>query len=282
MAAEVYTTKPGVWHRFRALRYLAIVALVLLLVPMFFENLLIFMPSRYPDGDWQPQELEFENAWFKSEDGVQLHAWYLPAVAPRAYLLFAHGNAGHVAHRAAWLRQLQQELRVAVLAFDYRGFGRSEGRPHEHGVLADARAARDWLAERAGVAPQQIVLLGESIGGAVAVDVAANDGARGLILENTFTSIPDVAAFHFPWLPHRWLMRTRLDSEAKIGRYTGPLLQCHGDADSIVPFALGQRLHAAACSPKQLVVIPGGDHNDARSQQWLAALDAFFDQLPAG
>jgi hypothetical protein len=77
-------------------------------------------------------------------------------------------------------------------------------------------------------------------------------------------------------------MRTRLDSEAKIGRYTGPLLQCHGDADSIVPFALGQRLHAAACSPKQLVVIPGGDHNDARSQQWLAALDAFFDQLPAG
>ncbi len=106
-----------------------------------------------------------------------------------------------------------------------------------------------------GITPQQVVLMGESIGGAVAVDLAAADGARGLILENTFTSIPDVAAFHFPWLPVRYLMHTQLDSAAKIGRYHGSLLQCHGDADTIVPFALGERLHAAACEPKQLIVI---------------------------
>jgi fermentation-respiration switch protein FrsA (DUF1100 family) len=122
--------------------------------------------------------------------------------------------------------------------------------------------------------------MGESIGGAVMVDLAAQDGARGLILENTFTSLPDVAAYHFPWLPVRALLRTRLDSISKIGRYLGPLLQCHGTADTIVPLSLGRRLFDAAHEPKRLVVIEGGDHNDARRGQWLAALDEFFHQLP--
>ena len=184
-----------------------------------------------------------------------------------------------MANRANVIRYLQRELRVSVLAFDYRGYGRSEGRPHEKGVLADARAARDWLASRAGVAADEIVLMGESIGGAVAVDLAAADGARGLVLENTFTSLPDVAAYHFPWLPVRTFMRSRLDSESKIGGYRGPLLQCHGDADTVVPFALGLRLHEAAKAPKEFVVISGGDHNDPRSPQWLTALDEFFDRL---
>ncbi|HVU85686.1 MAG TPA: alpha/beta hydrolase [Pirellulales bacterium] len=258
---------------------IAAAALLGLSLLMFFENSLIFIPSRYPDGDWQPRHIEFEDAWFTAPDGTQLHGWYLPVDEPRAYVLFAHGNAGHIAHRAPFLRHLQQEQRVAVLAFDYRGFGRSSGRPNEAGVLADARAARSWLAERAQIAPGQIVLLGESIGGGVMVDLAAADGARGLILENTFTSLPDVAAYHFPWLPVRPLMRTRFDSLAKIGNYSGPLLQCHGDADTVVPFTLGQQLHAAAQEPKKLVVIRGGDHNDPRDQQWLAALDAFFDEL---
>src|SRR5690606_21254788 len=103
--------------------------------------------------------------------------------------------------------------------------GRSEGVPSEQGILADARAARQWLAQRAGVREQDIVLMGESLGGGVMVDLAASDGARALILENTFTSLPDVAAFHYPWLPVRTLMRTRFDSLSKIGNYHGPLLQ---------------------------------------------------------
>ncbi|MES1213186.1 MAG: alpha/beta hydrolase, partial [Singulisphaera sp.] len=263
----------SVWRRLWPLRWAAAALLALLLLLMLFENSLIFIPSRFPEGDWQPRGIAFEDAWFTAADGTKLHGWYLPAEQPRAYVLFAHGNAGHVAHRAPYLQHLQQEQRVAVLAFDYRGFGRSAGRPFEAGVLADARAARDWLAVRAQIAPQDIVLLGESIGGAVMVDLAAAEGARGLILENTFTSIPDVAAWHFPWLPVRTLMRTRLDSAAKIGHYQGPLLQCHGDADTIVPFAPGERLHEAAREPKQLIVNRGGDHNDPRSDQWLSAMD---------
>ena len=158
----------------------------------------------------------------------------------------------------------------------------SAGRPHEAGVLADARAARDWLAERAQISARDIVLLGESIGGGVMVDLAAADGARGLILENTFTSIPDVAAHHFPWLPVRIFMRTKIDSLAKIGNYTGPLLQCHGDADTIIPFELGERLHRAARGPKKLVVVHGGDHNDPRSEQWLMRAGRVFRPVAKG
>ena len=281
VAAFDTSTKPsGILRRSRLIRWLIAIGLALLLIPMLFEESLIFFPSRYPDGNWQPRDLQFEDAWFTSADGTNLHGWYAPVDQPRAFLLFAHGNAGHLAHRADLLRYLQHDLRVAVLAFDYRGFGRSEGRPNEAGVLADARAARDWLAERAQIPPDAIVLMGESIGGAVMVDVAAADGARGLILENTFASLPDVAAYHFRWIPVRALLRTQLDSAAKIGRYHGPLLQCHGDADTIVPFDQGMRLHGAARNPKRLVVIRGGDHNDPRSPDWLTALDEFFDELP--
>jgi fermentation-respiration switch protein FrsA (DUF1100 family) len=268
------------WRRLRPARWLAAGGLILLLLPMLFEESLIFFPSRYPDANWEPRELEFEDAWFQAADGTPLHGWYLPVADPRAYLLFAHGNAGHLADRADLLRFLQRELHVAVLAFDYRGYGRSQGRPNEAGILLDARAARDWLAARAQLPADGIVLMGESIGGAVMVDVAAADGARGLILENTFASLPDVAAYHFPWLPMRILLRTRLDSASKIKNYRGPLLACHGTADTIVPFAQGQRLFEAANEPKRLVVIPGGDHNDARGGQWLRAQDEFFNQLP--
>ncbi len=268
------------WCRARLLRWTATALLLLVLLFMLFEESMIFFPTRYPAGDWQPRGLEFEDAWFESADGTRLHGWYVPAEHPRAYLLFAHGNAGHLAGRADIVGYLQQELRVSVLAFDYRGYGRSDGKPTEQGILDDARAARAWLAQRAGIRQTEVVLLGESIGGAVVVDLAAADGARGLILENTFSALPDVAAFHFPWLPVRTLLRSRLDSAKKIANYQGPLLQCHGDADTIVPFELGQQLHAAANQPKHFVVIPGGNHNDPRSALWLGAVDAFLEELP--
>ena len=114
--------------------------------------------------------------------------------------LFLHGNAGNITHRDDRLLTLRR-LGFSVLMLDYRGYGRSEGSPSEKGVLLDARAARAWLAQRAGVAEQEIVLWGESLGGGVAVDLAAKDGARGLILESTFTSLPDMAAHHYRWLP---------------------------------------------------------------------------------
>ena len=165
-----------------------------------------------------------------------------------------------------------------MLIFDYRGYGRSAGKPTGRGILADARAARAWLARREKIPKEQIVLMGESIGGAVAVDLAA-DGARGLIVENSFASLPEVAAYHFPWIPVRLLMRTRLNSAARIREYHGPLLQSHGDRDTIVPLASGRRLFAAANEPKKFILIPGGDHNDAHSPEYYQQVREFVESL---
>ena len=280
-SASPATTRRPLWRRswVRFVCILLIGYLAVLGLMMAMEDSLIYFPSVYPDGYWNPAGLDFEDARFEAADGTKLHGWYVPAANPRAVILFAHGNAGNLSHRVEILEMLNR-LSVSVLIFDYRGYGRSEGSPSEAGVLQDARAARRWLAERAGVSESQIVLLGESLGGGVMVDLAASDGARALVLQNTFTSLADVAKFHYPWLPIKLLMRTQFDSLAKIGRYQGPLLQFHGDADTIIPFALAERLHAAANQPKQLVVVPGGDHNDPLSPQFYEAFDQFLDTLP--
>jgi fermentation-respiration switch protein FrsA (DUF1100 family) len=263
---------------FRVLRTLAIIYVAVCVIMMFLERSLLFFPTRYPGGDWQPFGLKFEDAEFTAADGVKLHGWYMPHESPRGYLLLSHGNGGNLTHRADMLRELNR-LGVATLIFDYRGYGKSEGSPDEKGILADGRAARAWLAKRAGIAERDVVQMGESLGGGVAVDLAAADGARGLVLLNTFSSLPDAAAVHYPWLPVHLLMRTRLDSASKIANFHGPLLECHGDADTIVPYASGRKLFEAANEPKEFVSIRGGDHNDIVSPQFYQALDKFLDRL---
>ena len=246
---------------------------------MALENSLIYFPMKFPEGDWAPRGIAVEDAWFAAADGTKIHGWYVPHEQPRAVVLFCHGNGGNITHRADDIRALHDRVGAAVLIFDYRGYGKSEGKPDEPGVLADARAARTWLAQKAGVAENRIVLMGESLGGAVAVDLAA-DGARALILENTFSSMPDVAAFHYPWVPVRLLMRTRFDSAAKIRSYHGPLFQSHGDRDSIVPLEFAKRLFDAANEPKQFLLVEGADHNDARSPQYYDKLREFLEGVP--
>jgi uncharacterized protein len=263
----------------RFLRIVLIAYLLLLLAMMFLEESFLFFPSKYPDGIWNDPGFAFEDAWFKAADGTQLHGWFVPCEGARAVALFAHGNAGNLSHRADYLSNLHQ-LGVAVLAFDYRGYGRSSGKPSEAGIIADGRAARTWLADRLKIPERDIVLMGESLGGAVAAQLASEAPARGLVLENTFSSVPDVAAVHYPWLPVRQLMRTKLATVDVIKSYHGPLLQVHGDADTIVPFTLGRKLFDAANEPKQFLVIPGGDHNDARTPKYFEALDQFLNRLP--
>jgi len=246
---------------------------------MILEESFLFFPSRYPDGEWNPPGLDFEDVEFRSADGTRLHGWYVPPETPRAAILFSHGNAGNLSHRAGTARILHELVGATVLMYDYRGYGRSEGRPGEQGILEDGRAARAWLAERAGIDPRQVVLMGRSLGGAVAVDLA-QDGARALVLESTFTSVPDMAAVHYPWLPFRQFLRNRFDSAAKIKSFRGPLLQSHGDADRIVPFEIGRRLYDLANDPKRFLVIEGGDHNDPQPVEYYAELAEFLDSLP--
>jgi uncharacterized protein len=246
------------------------------------DHRVVFLPKPYPRGDCQPEAGPFEDAWFEADDGTRLHGWFAGAERPRAVVLHTHGNAGNITDRDWLLRLFRDYLNVSILVFDYRGYGRSEGNPSETGILSDARAARHWLAKRTGVAEADIILHGTSLGGAVVVDLASRDGARGLILENTFTSIRDVAASHFGVLPVHWLLATRLDSLAKIRDYHGPLLQTHGDADRVIPFALGEKLFEAANGPKQFVRVPGGDHNDPPSREYVKALAHFLASLSDG
>ena len=178
------------------------------------------------------------------------------------------------------MNRLAHALNVQVFAFDYRGYGRSEGKPDEAGVLADGEAALEWLADYSGRPPQDTILLGRSLGGAVAVHLAAKYQARALILQSTFSRLTDVAASHYPIFPVRLLMRNRYDSLARIANYSNPLLQIHGDQDDVVPLHFGQTLYEAAPSPdKQLLTLPGRGHNDISIAEYTDNVAQFLNRL---
>jgi fermentation-respiration switch protein FrsA (DUF1100 family) len=242
------------------------------------DERLLFFPATFPIGDWEPVGLKYSNVGFAAVDGLRIHGWYCRCENPRAFVLYMHGNAGNITHRADVMRLLQGRLRASALIFDYRGYGRSEGKPTVDGILNDARAARRFLANHAKIKESEIVLIGNSLGGAVAVQLAAEQGPRALVLENTFSSLKDVASHHYPALA--WLVSgKRLNSAGQIARYHGPLLQCHGDADRTIPFESGTKLFAAANEPKQFVRIRGGDHNDWLSDEYYSKLDALLDAI---
>lgn len=245
-----------------------------------FEQKQVYRAARYPNGNWTPAGFKFEDAWFHSEDGTQLNGWYYPHENPAAVVLLAHGNGGNITGYADALRLLHDKHRVSVMVFDYRGYGKSDGEPDEQGILEDARAARHWLARRANVDEHDIVLMGHSLGGGVMVDLAATDGARGLVLVNTFTSLPDVASHHLPLVPARLIMHNRLESISKIENYHGPLLQAHSEEDRKIPMAQGKRLFAKANEPKRFVATSGTGHDDLLPDEFQKSLDDFLASLP--
>lgn len=243
------------------------------------ERRLVYFPTTYPSGDWDKPTPETEDAIFTAADGTQLHGWFMPHESPRGIALICHGNGGNITSYRDALIQLHDKNQLAVMSFDYRGFGKSGGIPTEDGIIQDGRAARDWLAKRTETAVEDIILFGYSLGGAVAVDLA-QDGARGLVLWSTFSTLPETAAEHYPWLPTNLLMTQRYDSVTKLVRYSGPLLQSHGDKDEVIPIELGERLHAAHQGPKRFIRIPGADHASADSESYRIELANFLTNLP--
>ncbi len=239
------------------------------------DEMILFQPSL--KGNWEQSELKYTDVEIESGDGTDLHAWYCPADRPRAVVLYCHGNAGNVAWLADFFEFLRAQHRISVLAFDYRGYGKSKGNPTVEGVLADGRAARMKLAELAGVPSAEVVVWGRSMGGAVAVQLASKEAPRGLILECTFDSFKTVAKHHAP----RWAFlvpEDRLASVRRIPEVRCPLFQVHGTADRVVPFACGQTLYEAANEPKFFLTLRDADHNTAAPLKMYERIDQFLDQ----
>lgn len=242
------------------------------------ERSVLFQPTAYPKQPIEVPGLPIEEVWIESGEAT-LHGLYVPHPNPVGVALYCHGNAGTVADRIQTLALMNQRHNLSVLIFDYQGFGKSTGKPTQTGILSDARTARRWLAEKEEIDEAEIILLGRSLGGAVAIDLAAEDGARGLILASTFTNLPDVAAHHFKLLPVRILMTHRMNSVDKIKKYHGPLLYSHGQQDEVIPYKLGQELFEAAPGPKQFVSIPDGTHNSGMTEEYRETFDRFIRSL---
>lgn len=247
---------------------------------------MVFLPSRdlaATPTDW---EMEYEDVWLQTEDGVRLHGWYLPHPQARRVLLFFHGNAGNISHRQASL-EIFHRLGLSVLILDYRGYGRSEGRPSEQGLYRDARAAWDHLVEGLGVAPGDIVLFGRSLGGAVAAQLASELAAQvrpgALILESTFSSARELVREIYPILSWLIVRRYEFDTVARVRTVTAPVLVLHSRDDEIIPFDLGRRVYEAAPGPKAFHALRG-DHNGGfllSQPGYERALAAFlYDRLP--
>jgi len=270
---------PALWKR--VLRTAALAAVAYLLLGggfvMLFEDSFIYFPEKGGVG-----ASPAEDVFLDASDGVRLHGWYAAEPGARMAILWFHGNAGNLEHRRGMFRQLRA-LPASVLVIDYRGYGRSGGKPSEAGLYLDARAAWDWLSAR--TPPGRIVILGKSLGGGPACQLASQVPCGGLILQSAFTSAPDMAWRVMPFFPARWFMRTKYDSLSRIPRIPCPKLFIHSRDDEIVPFGMAERLYAAAAEPRECAWFDGAGHNDlwvVHEKEYFALLSRFLERCGEG
>lgn len=226
-------------------------------------NQFVYRPeATMAEPDFTPAELglAYEAVSLTTADKIILSAWYLPAPAARRQLLYCHGNAGDIRD---WVHAIPPFLALgcSVLLFDYRGYGRSRGLPSEEGLYLDGECAWSWVQERAQQVGQPAVILGKSLGTAVAIHAALHSSPHALILDSAFASMREIAMSVTPWLPDAMLPQL-YESEQRVGDLTCPTLLIHGRQDTLVPLAHAQRLHTAVGAPKQLHIIEGAGHND--------------------
>ena len=247
------------------------------LVFLALERSLVFHPAS-PKESWaEPVDPKTKDVWFVDATGTKLHGWWSPPDDPASgAILVSHGNGGNLSHRGPLAAKLRAFTGAGVLLYDYPGYGKSEGSPDEAGCYAAVDAAYRWLTTEGGIDPNRVVLQGESLGGGVAVELATRHKHRALVLFYTFTSLPKAAKHHYPWLPTIWLMRSRFDNLAKIGRCLRPVFIAHGTADEVVPFSHGQELFAAANEPKVFFQMDIANHNTPISEAALEALAQFL------
>jgi fermentation-respiration switch protein FrsA (DUF1100 family) len=228
--------------------------LIIAIALFFFQYRLIYYPETILLTTPDAAHLPYEEVLLRTQDGVRLHGWYLPAQQHRGVLLHCHGNAGNISHRLDVL-ELFHRLGLSVLIFDYRGYGKSAGRPDESGTYRDAEAAWNYLLTERGIAPGAVIVHGQSLGGAVAAWLAHRHTPGALILESTFTSVENVAATLYPYLPVRWLTRYHYPTIDFVRDVKCPVLVVHSRGDEIIAFSHGQRLFEAAPEPKAFLEI---------------------------
>jgi pimeloyl-ACP methyl ester carboxylesterase len=241
----------------------ALASYVGLMLLMFFRQAkYIYYPSRSLNATPATARLNYSEVLVQTSDGETIHGWFVPVENPLATVLFCHGNAGNIWDRIDVIWKLH-EMGLNVCVFDYRGYGKSTGRPSEQGTYRDAEAVWTHLVVERGLTADQIVVWGESLGGAVAAWVAETKRPGALILESTFTSLPDLASRFYPFLPVRWLCRFRYPTLARLAEINCPVLVAHSPDDEMIPFAMGQKLYLAAREPKQFLTMRGS-HNTGR------------------
>lgn len=243
---------------------------------------LIFYPDSYFIGDPGQWGMPFEDVYFSTADGLTLNGWFVPGEKQVTWLWFP-GNAGNISYRLDNMRLLHHRLSVNIFIFDYRGYGRSQGRPTEDGTYLDAEAALAYLHSRPDIDPEAIIFFGRSLGSAVAVNLATKHSCLGLILESPPTSLVGMMKRLFPSLPPDELP-IKYDSLSKIKGINAPLLVLHGDCDEVVPFSMGNKLYQAANEPKRFYTVEGAGHNDTYvvgGEEYFRTLQDFISSLRA-
>ena len=258
------------------------VLIILLVVIWTFQRRMIYFPIGQVPSPEEGGLSHIQPVRFTTSDGGELDAWFLALEdrSPRATVLVFNGNAGNRSHRIELADALHRHG-LQVLLMDYRGYGGNPGVPTERGLADDARAARAYVASRSDVDASRLVYFGESLGAAVAVDLASEYPPAALILRSPFTSLSDVGQFHYPFLPVRLLLRDRFPSLGRIRQIEAPLLVIAGDRDQVVPIEQSRRLYDAATEPKELLILAGADHNDLAllaGREMIAAIVRFIDE----
>lgn len=267
-----------------ALQIVLLVYLGLAALIYFKQSSLVFLPEMDRGFRATPAEisLPFTPLRLSTADGETLDGWFVPADIKRetrGLVVFFHGNAGNIGHRLDYLRMFH-DLGLATLIIDYRGYGRSSGTASEDGTYLDAATTWHHATQVLGVPARRIVIFGESLGGGVAAQLAATNRPAALVLASTFTSVPDIGADLYPFLPIRLLAHVRYDTLSRLPQIVCPILVIHSRNDDIIPFAHGRRLFEAASQPKQFLEMEGG-HNEGfvfGRDAWIRQLDGFLRQ----
>lgn len=241
----------------------------------YFERRSLFFPSHEMGNSPKDIGLEFEDIFFNKPDDLKLNGWFVPSKDARYTIIFCHGNAGNISHRLGKI-DFFHKLGCNVFIFDYRGYGRSKGAPSEKGLYNDIQGAYNYLLSR-NIAPEQIIGYGESIGGAVIIDLASKNKLAAIIIDSAFTNSKDMVKIAYPYLPY-WVFSSRWDSLNKIRSITVPKLMIHSINDEIVPFKLGRKLFESAPMPKEFLQVQGA-HNSSYYESAQALEEKIADFL---